>query len=84
MVNTGIWALAMIALVFGINDYPGAEGKYPILGGGMAVSITLITATKKIRVIPGLYQEPGTWTPTGANVAALVQVDYLSSSGARE
>ncbi len=48
MVNTGIWALATIALVFVINDYPGAKGMYPILGGGMAVSIALITATKRV------------------------------------
>jgi len=39
--------LAMIALIVVINDYRGAKGMYPILGGGMAVSIALITATKR-------------------------------------
>lgn len=47
MVNTGIWALAMIPLVFVINDYSGAKGMYPILGGGTAVSIALISAIKR-------------------------------------
>ena len=43
MVNVGIWAIAMIALVFIIDDYPGAKGMYPILAGGTAVGIALIS-----------------------------------------
>lgn len=44
MINTGIWAIAMIAMVFLMQDYPGAKGLFPILGGGVAVSILLISA----------------------------------------
>jgi hypothetical protein len=44
MVNVGIWAIAMIAMVFLMQDYPGAKGLFPILGGGIAVGISLISA----------------------------------------
>jgi len=47
MVNSGIWALAMIALVFVIQRAPSAKGLYVILAGGIAVSVALITAIRK-------------------------------------
>lgn len=34
MVNVGIWAIAMIAMVILMQDSPGVKGLYPILGGG--------------------------------------------------
>ena len=49
MVNTGIWALAMIGLVFVIQRSPGARGLYVILAGGTAVSIALLSVTGKAR-----------------------------------
>lgn len=42
MVNVAIWAVAMIALVFVVDDYPGVRGMYPILAGGTTVGISLI------------------------------------------
>lgn len=49
MVNSGIWALAMIALVFVIQRAPSAKGLYVILAGGTAVSVALVTAIRKAR-----------------------------------
>jgi len=48
-VNVGIWALAMIAMVFLMQDFHGARKLYPILGGGTAVGIALITSIAKLR-----------------------------------
>ena len=42
MVNVGIWAIAMIAMIFLIQDAPSAKGLFPILGGGVAVGLLLI------------------------------------------
>lgn len=49
MVNVAVWAIAMIALVFVIDDYPGARGMYPILAGGTAVGISLIATIGRSR-----------------------------------
>ena len=49
LVNSGIWALAMIALVFVIQRAPGAKGLYVILAGGTAVSVALVCAIRKLR-----------------------------------
>jgi hypothetical protein len=49
MANAAIWATAMVALVFVINDYPGAKGMYPILGGGTAVAIALVSKVNRSR-----------------------------------
>lgn len=49
MANAAIWAIAMVALVFVIDDYPGAKGMYPILGGGTAVAIALISTINRSR-----------------------------------
>jgi len=37
MINSGIWAISIIALIFIIQDYPGAKGLFPILAAGTAL-----------------------------------------------
>ena len=49
MVNVGIWAIALIALVFLMQDFPGVKRMYPILGGGVAVGIALIGTISKLK-----------------------------------
>ena len=49
MVNVGIWAISIIALVFVIQRDPAAKGLFPILAGGSAVGITLLSAALKTR-----------------------------------
>lgn len=49
MVNVGIWAISIIALAFVIRHSPGAKGLFPILGGGVAVGIALISVVSKPR-----------------------------------
>ncbi len=49
MVNSGIWAISIIALIFIIQDYPGAKGLFPILAGGTAVSTAIISVLPKLR-----------------------------------
>ena len=49
LVNSGIWAISIIALVFVIQHSPGAKGLFPILVGGIAVSTTLLTMLPKYR-----------------------------------
>ena len=48
MVNVGIWAIAMIAMVFLMQDAPSAKGLFPILGGGAAVGILLIARISRL------------------------------------
>ena len=48
MVNTGIWALAIAALVFVIQRAPSAKGLYVILAGGTAVSIALVSRLRRL------------------------------------
>lgn len=48
-VNVIIWACAMIAMVFLMKDYPGVKKMYPILGGGMAVGIYILSVVARIR-----------------------------------
>ena len=43
MVNVGIWALSMIALVFMVQRCPAAKGMFPILAGGSGVAIGLVS-----------------------------------------
>lgn len=43
LVNAGIWALSLIALIFVISRDPGAKGMFPILGGGAAVATALVS-----------------------------------------
>lgn len=47
MVNAGIWAVSMIALVFLMQHAPSAKRLFPILGGGTAVAIALISSVRK-------------------------------------
>ena len=49
MVNAGIWAIAIIALVFVIQRAPSAKGLFVIMAGGVAVSVALLTAIGKAR-----------------------------------
>ena len=49
MVNVGIWAIAIIALVFVIQRAPSAKGLFVILAGGVAVSVALLSALGKAR-----------------------------------
>ena len=49
MVNVGIWAVSMIALVFVMRHSPGVKRLFPILAGGAAVAIALFSALLKSR-----------------------------------
>lgn len=49
MVNLGIWAIAIIAMIFLIQDSPIAKRMFPILGGGTAVGIALISSIAKLK-----------------------------------
>jgi hypothetical protein len=47
MVNLGIWGIAIIAMVFLMQQSPSAKGLFPILGGGVAVGIALLSTINK-------------------------------------
>lgn len=47
-VNAGIWAIAMIALVVLLENKGNTRGLFPILAGGMAVAIALISSASNI------------------------------------
>lgn len=49
MVNSGIWALSIIALVFVLQHSPGAKRLFPILAGGAVVATVLLSALLKFR-----------------------------------
>ncbi|MEE4217638.1 MAG: hypothetical protein V2I48_08520 [Xanthomonadales bacterium] len=49
MANVGIWAIAMIAMVILMQDFPGVKKIYPILGGGIAVGIALISSLSRLK-----------------------------------
>lgn len=46
--DTGIWAISIIALAFVIQHSPSAKGLFPILTGGMAVATALISTIQRI------------------------------------
>ena len=48
MINTGIWAIAMIALILLLEGNGNTRGLYPILAGGTAVGIALIASIAKL------------------------------------
>ena len=48
MVNAGIWAIAMIALVFLLQGSGNLKGMYVILAAGTAVAIQLIALIAKL------------------------------------
>jgi hypothetical protein len=49
MVNVGIWALALIALVFLLERNGNPRGMYVILAGGTVVGIQLIAVAAKLK-----------------------------------
>jgi uncharacterized membrane protein YpjA len=49
MVNVGIWALAMIALVVLLQKGGNLKGMFVILAGGSAVGIQIIALVSKLR-----------------------------------
>ena len=49
LVNAAIWAISLIALVFVIQRCPSAKGMFPILAGGSAVAILLISTSRRER-----------------------------------
>jgi len=49
MVNAGIWAIALIALVVLLEKGGNLKGMYVILSGGVVVSIQLIAGISKLK-----------------------------------
>ena len=49
MVNIGIWAIGMIALVFVLQKCGSAKGLYVILASGIAVGIQIIALISKLK-----------------------------------
>ena len=47
MVNVSIWAIAIIAMIFLSQDSPIIKRIFPILAGGTAVGIALISSIAK-------------------------------------
>ena len=47
MVNAGVWAISMVALVFLIQRLPSARGMFPILAGGTAVAVALLSVISR-------------------------------------
>ena len=48
VVNTAIWAISIISLVFVIQRAPSARGLFVVLAGGTGVSISLLTQLMKL------------------------------------
>ena len=49
MVNVSIWAIAIVGMVFLMQDAPHAKGLFPILAGGTAVGVALISVISKAK-----------------------------------
>jgi hypothetical protein len=49
MVNVGIWAISIVSLVFLMQRAPSAKGMFPILGGGAAIGVALLSALPRSR-----------------------------------
>jgi hypothetical protein len=47
-VNLGIWAIALIALVFMLEKGSSPRGMYPILAGGVAVGIQQLAVARRL------------------------------------
>jgi hypothetical protein len=47
LVNVGIWAIAIIAMVFLMQHSPIIKRIFPILAGGTAVGVALISSIAK-------------------------------------
>ena len=50
MVNVGIWAIALIALVILLQGNGNLKGMYVILAGGTGVGIQIIATISKIKI----------------------------------
>ena len=49
MVNVGIWAIGIIALVFLLENGGNIKGMFVILASGVAVGIQIIAAISKLK-----------------------------------
>jgi len=49
MVNIGIWAIGLIAMVYILENGESVKGMYVILAGGTAVGIQIISMVSKLR-----------------------------------
>lgn len=49
MVNIGIWAIGLIAMVYILENGGSVKGLYVILAGGTAVGIQIISMVSKLR-----------------------------------
>jgi len=49
MVNFGIWAISIIGMVFLMRHSPNVKMLFPILGGGAAVGVALISTISKLK-----------------------------------
>ena len=49
LVNTGIWAIALVALVILLEGQGNLKGMYVIIASGIAVAIQLIAAISKLK-----------------------------------
>ena len=49
IVNSGIWAVAMVALVILLEGHGNLKGMYVILAAGTAVAIQLIAAISRLK-----------------------------------
>ena len=47
-VNLMIWMISIIALVFVIQDYPGAKGLAPILLGGCGTGVAILSVLRSV------------------------------------
>jgi len=49
MVNVGIWAISIIGMVFLMQHSPNVKMLFPVLGGGVAVGVALISTISKLK-----------------------------------
>ena len=49
MVNVGIWAIALVALVILLEGHGNMRGMFVILAGGVAVGIQLISQISRLK-----------------------------------
>ncbi len=49
MVNVGIWAISIIAIVFLMQNSPRVKMLFPILACGTAVGVALISTISKLK-----------------------------------
>ena len=49
LVNVGIWAISIIAMVFLMQHSPNVKMLFPVLGGGVAIGVALISTISKLK-----------------------------------